>query len=278
MLEFTAIKEFDDYTYAHSTNVSIYSIALGLRLGLDRRRLSQLGFAALFHDAGKVRLPAQLINKPGEYNDEDWRAMQQHPALGALSLAAMPKLDEHHARAVLVAYEHHRTLDGKGYPPSSHADEPNLFSKIVAIADSFDAMTSGRVYMKSRMSPDEAILRLLEQSGTRYDPILLRGLVHVLGIFPVGTFVRLNTGEIGIVSANDPKDLYRPIIRILREASGEPGTEKQIQLAAVDPQTGKHTAYIAEIIGPEEMDLTASEALGLPNTEPPPAGDTPVVK
>ena len=104
LLEFTAIKEFDDYTYAHSTNVCIYSIALGLRLGLDRRRLSQLGYGALFHDVGKVKLPAELINKPDEYDNEDWRAMQQHPALGALCLAAIPTIDEHHARAVLVAY------------------------------------------------------------------------------------------------------------------------------------------------------------------------------
>jgi HD-GYP domain-containing protein (c-di-GMP phosphodiesterase class II) len=237
-----------------------------------------LGFGALFHDVGKVRLPAELINKPGEYDDEDWRAMQQHPVLGALSLAAISTIDEHHARAVLVAYEHHRALDGSGYPPSSNPSEPNLFSKIVAIADSYDAITSGRVYMKSRVSPDEALRRLLEQNGTRYDSILLRGFVHVLGIFPVGTFVRLNNNEIGVVSANDPKDLYRPVVRILRDASGEPVDQREIQLTATDPDTGEYAVYIAEVITPENTDLTMSEALGLPNQEPQPTGDTSVVK
>jgi len=263
LLEFASIKDFDDYTYAHSTNVCIYSISLGLRLGLDRRRLSQLGFAALFHDVGKVKLPAELINKPDKYNDDDWQIMHQHPILGALTLGAMPTAEQHHARALMVAYEHHQSLDGGGYPRPRTPGTVNLFSRIVAIADSYDAMTSGRVYMKQRTSPDEALRRLLYQNNTRYDPILLRAFAHVLGIFPVGTFVRMNTGEIGVVSANDPQDLYRPNIRIFREADGSAVKGREVKLSSIDPQTGKHLAYIEQIVDPEKADISVRDALGI---------------
>ncbi len=273
LLEFAAIKDFDDYTFSHSTNVCIYSIALGLRLGLDKSRLSQLGFAALFHDSGKVKLPSDLINKPEEYDEEDWRMIRKHPVLGALTLAAMPTTDEHNARGVLVAYEHHLALDGSGYPPTPTCREPNLFSRIVAIADSYDAMTSGRLYMKISISPDEALRRLLRQGGTRYDPILLRALAHVLGIFPAGTFVRLNTGELGIVSSNDPDDLYCPRVRILREASGEPAADRTVKLTSTDPRTGEYLAYITELVDGEDIDLTVREALGIPDPASAPAGE-----
>jgi len=264
LLEFTAIKDFDDYTFAHSTNVCIYAIALGLRLGLDRRRLSELGFAALFHDVGKVKLPQDLINKPEEYSEDDWRMIQKHPVLGALTLGAMLALDDHHARGVLVAYEHHRSVDGGGYPPSPEPRPLNLFSRIVAVADSYDAMTSGRVYLKTRVSPDEALRRLLGQFGARYDPIVLRAFVHVLGIFPVGTFVCLSTGELGIVSRNDQSDLFRPDVRVLREADGSQTAERTVKLTTTDAETGRYLSYIAEVLPPDGVDFTVRQALDLP--------------
>lgn len=263
LMEFTAIKEFDDYTYAHSVNVCIYSITLGLRLGLDRPRLSQLGFAALFHDIGKTKLPPELISKPDTFSDADWQEIRKHPALGALTMAMMPATDEHNSRAVMVAYEHHLALDSSGYPPLPTPHELNLFSRIVAITDSYDAMTSGRVYMKTRLSPDEALHRLLRQSGLRYDPILLRAMVHALGIFPVGTFVRLSTGEKGIVRANNPHDLFCPEVSILREDSGGVVIDQTIQLYSRETGTGRYRAFITEILDQDAAGLTAGEALGI---------------
>jgi len=272
LLEFTAIKDFDDYTYAHSTNVGIFAISLGLRLGLDKQRLSQLGFAALFHDVGKVRLPADLIKKPEKYNEDDWEMMRRHPILGALTMAMLPAIDRHNARAVLVAYEHHMALDGSGYPQTGTPRESSLFSRIVSLVDAYDAMTSGRVYMKTRVSPDEALGRMIRQSGRQFDPILLRALVHVLGIFPVGTFVRLNTGESGIVKRNDPDDLYCPEVRILRDAQGKAVDDRSVKLIATDPQTGEYLAHIAEVIDGEDVGLTVKEALGIFENEVAPAG------
>jgi HD-GYP domain-containing protein (c-di-GMP phosphodiesterase class II) len=267
LLEFSAIKEFDDYTYVHSTNVCIYSITLGLRLGLDRSRLSQLGFAALFHDIGKTRLSPELIGKAGAYDDADWREIRKHPALGALTLAMMPATDAHNSRAVLVAYEHHLNLDGTGYPPLPTPRELDLFSRIVALTDSYDAMTSGRVYMKTRLSPDEAVHRLLRQSGLRYDAVLLQATIHALGVFPAGTFVRLNTGEYGIVRRNNPLDIFCPEVIVFHVQEHGVIIDRTIQLSARDAETGGYRAYIAEIVDPETLGLTTREALGIEWTE-----------
>ncbi len=263
LLEFTAIKDFDDYTYVHSINVCIYSITLGLRLGLDRRRLSQLGFAALFHDIGKTKLSPELISKPDSFCDADWQEIRKHPVLGALILAMMPATDEHNSRAVLTAYEHHLSLDGSGYPPVSGPRELDLFSRIVAITDSYDAMTSGRVYKKDRLSPDEALRQLLQQSGTRYDLILLRAMVHALGIFPVGTFVRLNTGEKGIVRRNNPDDLFCPVLSILHEKKDGVVIRRTIQLNSGETETDQAQVFITEILDPDTLGLTTGEALGI---------------
>jgi len=268
LLEFAAMKDFDDYTYAHSTNVCIYSLGLGLRLGVDKRRLSQLGFAALFHDVGKIKLPQDLITKPDTYDEDDWQAMRRHPILGALSLAAMPSTDEHNSRSIIVAYEHHLGLDGSGYPAISISRDLNFFSRIVAIADSYDAMTSGRVYMKSRISPDEAIRRLLQQRGTRYDTLLLRAFIHLLGVFPVGTFVRLSTGEIAIVARNNPDDLFRPEVRVLSGVADADPERRMVSLSQQDPDGAEYAAFISEVVDPDEVDLPIGEALGLAGYTP----------
>lgn len=151
----------------------------------------------------------------------------------------------------------------------------NLFSRIVAAADSYDAMISGRVYVKTRISPDEALRRLLAGSRSRYDPLVLRAFVHVLGMFPVGTFVRLSTGEIGIISRNDSSDLFRPHVRILREPDGSQAADRVIKLTATDPQTGMHVSYISEVLSPESVNLSVREALDLPDPIPSTAAEVP---
>ena len=155
MIELTAIRDFDDYTYAHSTNVAVYSLTMGVRMEFDRARLSQLGFAALFHDVGKVKLPQDLIRKPDAFDENDWVQMQRHPLLGAKTILRNLKLDIHTARAARAAFEHHINSDFTGYPVLHYARRrPDLFSRIVSVVDCFDALSSGRVYIKqSRCRP-----------------------------------------------------------------------------------------------------------------------------
>jgi len=221
LLELTSIKNFDDYTYAHCTNVCVYSLTLGVRLGMDRPRLSQLGFAALFHDIGKVKLPSDLIRKPEAYDEGDWIQMQRHPALGAKTVLRNLKLSAHTARAARVALEHHINSDFTGYPLLRHDRRAsNLFSRIVSIVDTFDALTSGRVYLRQSMSPDVVLKKMRYQMNVKFDAFLLKLFTNVVGVFPAGSLVLLNTDELALVLTNNDDDRSRPVVKIVGDKSG----------------------------------------------------------
>lgn len=257
LLEFTALKEFDEYTYYHSVNVAIYSIAVGMRLGLDRNRLTRLGMAALFHDIGKVKLPHDLIAKPEEFNEDDWVQIRRHPALGALTLANMRPIDADVGAAMAGAFEHHLRMDMSGYPQLSEPRELHLYSRIIALCDSFDAMTSGRVYQKDWMSPDEAVRRLVYKAREWYDPVVLKAFVHVLGVFPVGTVGRLSDGSTAIVTCNNPDDPYAPQVVVIREADGTTAN-RSLTLAGA---AGSKAPYLAAILNPDTEGISLGDYL-----------------
>lgn len=221
LVELAAIKDYDDYTYAHSTNVCIYSLTLGVRIGMDRARLSQLGFAALFHDVGKVKLPQDLIRKPDAFDENDWIQMQQHPLLGAKTILRNMKLDLHTARCARGAFEHHINNDFTGYPQLKYKKRiTNLFAKIIAIVDSFDALTSGRLYVKKAIPPDEVLKKMHYQMSVKFDPFLLKVFTNVVGIYPAGSLVLLNTEELALILTNNEKDPAAPYIKIVGNKDG----------------------------------------------------------
>lgn len=221
LIELAAIKDYDDYTYAHSTNVCIYSLTLGVRIGMDRSRLSQLGFSALFHDVGKVRLPQDLIRKPDAFDENDWIQMQQHPLLGAKTILRNMKLDMHAARGARGAFEHHINQDMTGYPQLKYKKRtPNLFAKIIAICDSFDALTSGRLYVKKAIPPDEVLKKMHYQMKVKFDPFLLKVFTNIVGIYPAGTLVLLNTDELGLILTNNESNPAAPYIKIVGNKDG----------------------------------------------------------
>lgn len=239
LFELSAIHDFDEYTYAHCVNVCVYSVAIGVRLGLDHALLSELGFGALFHDIGKVKLPLTLIDKPDELDESDWRQMRRHPALGVKALLAMRRpLDRSLARAVSVAFEHHLGADGTGYPRTRVPRRQEVFSRVCAIADAFDAMTSGRVYAKRPMAPDETLRRMVQRAGTGFDAFLLRLFINCVGVFPIGTVMLLSNGETGVVWRNDPADLLRPKLKVFAGSGGPLAAVKTVDLAKPDPATG----------------------------------------
>ncbi|MBI3566373.1 MAG: HD-GYP domain-containing protein [Elusimicrobia bacterium] len=253
LFELATLRTFDEYTFAHCVNVCVYSISIGTRLGLDRAQLTDLGLAALFHDLGKAKLPLALIDKPDEYDEAEWEQMHRHPALGAKTLLAMRRtLDRGLARAVRVAYEHHRGVDGSGYPRPRRKARQDLFARICAIADSFDAMTSGRVYQRRAMGPAEALRRMLQRSGTGYDPVLLRLFVGAVGVFPIGTPVLLDDGRAGVVWRNDAADLMRPRVRVPVGPKGGEGAAV-VDLARRDPATGEPLASVRRICSEERL-------------------------
>lgn len=221
LIELTAIKDFDDYTYAHCTNVCVYSLTLGVRLGLDRSRLSQLGMSALFHDIGKVKLPADLIRKPDAYDEDDWIQMQTHPQLGAKTILRNLKFDVHTARAARAALEHHINADYTGYPLLRYKKAPiNLFSRVISIVDTFDALTSGRIYLRKPIPPEDVLKKMHYQMNVKFDAFLLKIFNDIIGIYPAGTVVLLNTDEIALVLTNNETEKARPYIKVVGNKDG----------------------------------------------------------
>ncbi len=255
LMSLTSIKNFDEYTFAHSVNVCILSVSLGARLGLSKKKLSELGFAALFHDVGKVRLPLKILNKPAELDEKEWEEVRKHPVYGVKTLLSKRSLDRFSARAMVVSFEHHLKLDLSGYPRLNTKKDPGLFTRIVTIADVYDSMTSGRVYARVPMTPEEALRRMLADQGTAFDPVLLKVFINMLGIYPVGSLVVLDTGEVGVVMKANPAELSRPEVAIIADRSGKKEKIETVDLTAVDESTGKHRKTILKTFDPRKYDL-----------------------
>lgn len=218
----TTIRDYDEYTFTHSVNVCIFSVALGRRLGLTKLQLYDLGLAALFHDIGKSRVPLGVLNKTEGLTDDDWRWLAAHPWLGVLALFRLRGLQELPYGAMVVAYEHHMKADLTGYPRSIRARTPDIFSKIVAVADGFDAATSRRAYQTIPMSPAAVLSGMRDNPRRGFDPVIVKGFINLVGIYPVGTLVVLDTFELAIVHAAspNPQAVSRPIVRIVSDDRG----------------------------------------------------------
>lgn len=256
LIELTAIRDYDDYTYAHSTNVCVYSLTLGVQMGLDRSRLSQLGFSALFHDVGKVKLPEDLIRKPERFNENDWLQMKQHPLLGAKTILRYIHHDVYAARAARCAFEHHIAVDLSGYPKlACDQRTPNLFTRIISIADTFDALTSGRVYMKEKVTPAEAMRRMHGQEGQKYDSLLLKLFIDMVGIYPPGSMVLLSTREVALVVGYNRHQPSRPFVRIIGNDRGLLEIPEWADLSEKEHAKRK----IVRLIDPRKYGLRASD-------------------
>ncbi len=220
LIGMTAIKDYDEYTYHHSVNVSVLSIALGQRIGLNRKALNELGLASLFHDTGKVNVPHEILNKPTSFTEEEWSIIKRHPEWGVKALTRLKSLDPILIRSAIVAFEHHLNYDYTGYPKVKKTGSQDLYSRIVTIADQYDAMTSSRVYSRIPLPPDKALSILIERSGKQIDPLLLKFFINMVGVFPIGSLVYLNTGELGIVYQSNPLFVDRPRVRVLIDSRG----------------------------------------------------------
>ncbi|MDP1809343.1 MAG: HD-GYP domain-containing protein [Actinomycetota bacterium] len=215
ILALTALKEHDEYTCHHSINVAMLAVALAHRLGLNRQRLVWLATGALLHDIGKVNIPKEIINKPGRLTAEEWRLMKRHPIESTQILSGLPSLEP---SALIVAFEHHIGYDLSGYPVRAEGRTPHLFSRIVQIADTYDGLTSRRSYHEPSL-PTEALNYMLCVMPQAFDPALLNLFVKSLGVYPVGSVVRLNTDQVALVVGENRDDLLRPKVKLLDDAA-----------------------------------------------------------
>ncbi|MGH7689430.1 MAG: HD-GYP domain-containing protein, partial [Gemmatimonadaceae bacterium] len=222
LIGLTTIRDYDEYTFTHCVNVCIFSVAIGKRLGLTKLQLYDLGLAALFHDIGKQRVPADVLNKTTGLSDEEWRLMASHPWLGVLALFQVRGQLEFPYRAMVVAMEHHMKTDLTGYPRPIRPRTMSMYSKIVAVADGFDAATSRRAYQNTPLNPAAVMQEMRDNPNRGMDQVLVKAFVNLTGIYPVGTLVVLDTFEMGIVHAVNPlaEMLSRPIIRVISDAMG----------------------------------------------------------
>ncbi len=222
LIGLTTIRDYDEYTFTHCVNVCIFSVAIGKRLGLTKLQLYDLGLAALFHDIGKQRVPAEVLNKTGGLTDDEWRLIAAHPWLGVLALFQVRGQQEFPYRAMVVAMEHHMKTDLTGYPRPIRPRTMSMYSKIVAVADGFDAATSRRAYQTTPLNPATVMQEMRDNPRRGMDPVLVKAFVNLTGIYPVGTLVVLDTFELGIVHAVNPLQemLSRPIVRVISDAMG----------------------------------------------------------
>jgi HD-GYP domain-containing protein (c-di-GMP phosphodiesterase class II) len=222
LLGLTTLRDYDEYTFVHSVNVCIFSVALGRKLGLTKLQLYDLGMTALFHDVGKSRVPLEVLNKEGGLTEDEWRILQAHPWLGVLTLFGLRGYGEIPYRGMIVALEHHMKIDLTGYPKAIRPRTLSIFSKIVAVADGFDAATSRRVYQTVPIQPDQVLKEMWENPRRGYDQVVVKAFINLIGVYPVGTCVILDTYEVALVHAANPDTsfLHRPVVRVVASADG----------------------------------------------------------
>src|SRR5213593_2872182 len=247
LMGLTTLRDYDEYTFTHSVNVCIFSVALGRKLGLTKLQLYDLGMAALFHDVGKSRVPLEVLNKEGGLTEEEWRIMQAHPWLGVLTLFGLRGYGEIPYRGMVVAYEHHMKNDLTGYPKSLRDRTLSIYSKIVAVADGFDAATSRRVYQTTPIQPDQVLKEMWENPGR--------------GIYPVGTCVILDTYEVAIVhSANaDVSHVHRPVVRIVTAPDGALRQPTFLADLAHRDEQGNFPRTIVKVTDPAKYGINVSD-------------------
>ena len=261
MIGLTNMKDFDDYVVYHSTNVSILSVCFGRRLGLDREELIELGISAFFHDIGKLDIPKEIIDKKDKLNDEERKIMQRHTYHGAGKLVSLKDVSYLPVNAIYVALEHHLRANLSGYPRYWKKDNTNLFSRIVKICDFFDAITTKRPYREYVLTRDEALSLMIEKSGEEFDPVLLKSFANMVGVYPIGTLVALNTSELGIVTETNPEVAFilRPRVKLIVDEMGNKIDGEQADLTEKDPETEEYKRSIIKSLEPEKYGINPSD-------------------
>lgn len=209
------IRAHDEYTYLHSLNVARLSVMLGRRLGFQPDHLIDLGWAALLHDLGKLHVPLEVLNKMTKFSPEELSVMQSHPVESLAAFAKTQPVTLQSLRRLCAAFEHHQRYDLKGYPRVGRKLNLHPYSRIVAVADTFDAMTTDRIYQR-RLLPDVALKIMSQGFGHIFDPLVLQAFITCMGAFPVGTLVRLSNEQLALVIRyEETSKIDRPVVRLV---------------------------------------------------------------
>jgi putative nucleotidyltransferase with HDIG domain len=251
------LKDYDQYTFTHSVNVSVLSIAIGRRLGSSVQELNSLGFAGLLHDVGKMKVPEGILNKPGKLTDAEFEIMKGHPSLGYDYLREERGISQEILFAVKY---HHEKADGSGYPSGLTDKEIPRFAKIIAIADVYDAITSERVYHKG-MVPSDALKLIFSWSGKHFNESLVKFFINIMGIYPVGTLVLLDTNELAIILEPHKDEPMRPNILIVSNTNMEPAPPHFFDLTKRNVASGAPYKSIISSLDPRDFSIDTNRLI-----------------
>ncbi|HNY49778.1 MAG TPA: HD domain-containing protein [Smithella sp.] len=261
MIGMATIKDYDDYTYTHSVNVTLLATCLGRHIELSDLALEHLTICGLFHDLGKVDVPKEILFKNGELTNGEWDLIKAHPVTGVrkiLMLNANPAL---RSRIILGPFEHHLNVDMTGYPHTMFTDNLSLIGKILHIADVYEAMTHERVYRTNYFTPDIVLKKMWEEAGKSFDRILLKRFIHMMGIYPIGSVVELSNGSIGLVmDYPDENERSQPLVlALVRDDQGNWQRGETIYLADQDIKEGSERLHITRVIPPAQLRVNPAE-------------------
>jgi len=237
----------DDYLVEHSLNVSILMTIFCKHMKIERKTMEDLALGAFLHDIGKTLIPDKVLQKPGKFTDDEYTIMKTHVMLGVEILEDTPNIPE---TSMMIVKEHHERLDGKGYPYGLAAEQISQYSRMIAIADCYDAMTAERVY-KAGMHPIKAFKILISESPNAFDKTLVEQFIQCLGIYPVGTLVKLNSGKIGLISKLNKNKPLQPFVRVFYNIR----LKQAISMEEVDLSKPKYNDQIESCVKPEEFNL-----------------------
>ena len=240
LISLARLKTSDDYTYMHSVAVCALMIALSRQLGLDDAQTRDAGMAGLLHDLGKALMPHEVLSKPGKLTDAEFDLIKTHPEEGHKLLLAGQGISD---MVKDVCLHHHEKLDGSGYPKGLQGNDISLFAKMGAVCDVYDAITSNRPY-KVGWDPAESIKRMAEWKG-HFDPQVFQAFVKSLGIYPIGSFVRLESGKLGVVVEQGEQSLLKPKVRVFFSSKSQ---------AYIKPETIDLARSAEKIAGREDAE------------------------
>ena len=261
MLWLARIKNSDHYTAEHSLRVAMLAIALGRELGMPEYQLEQIGVCGMLHDVGKLKVPDEILNKPGSLTAEELQIMRSHAIEGRRLLMSNAQITP---ATVDVAYSHHERLDGRGYPRGLNAEKIPYFAKIIAVVDAYDAINSDRVYSKGKSNLES--LRILHDSAkSHFDEVIVGNFIRMMGIYPPGEIVELANGEVGIIIGCAPGNKLKPKILRVLNAKKELCKEVVIDLSRTTVDSSGKSCRIREVhsSGAFGIDIEAYRRKGL---------------
>jgi HD-GYP domain-containing protein (c-di-GMP phosphodiesterase class II) len=246
----------EKHAFAHLVNTSILAMSLASFLSLEKSRIVALGTAAILHDIGKARVPLEIINKPDILSDDEWKAVERHSIEGAFILLDIPGITK---MALVTAFEHHQHGGVHGYPQVDGPVQQHLFSQIVSLADAYEVLMSSQVYYDCQMTPEQVIRILAKKRGSDFNAVLVKAFINMIGIFPIGTLLKLSSDEVGLVVHQTP-DLMRPRVLLLTKFDGSE-KESGEEISLLETSEGKYKRDVTGTINSHKANINIKRYL-----------------